>query len=315
MSAASSFYCRMTITTRAYTGRFAPTPSGPLHLGSVIAALASYLDARSHGGKWLLRFDDLDTPRVVAGAAEKIQYSLEQLAMEWDDKVTYQSCRISYYEEALHTLSQADLTYRCYCPRRITRGIPYPGTCREIPAPPPQTSQKQYSLRIRTGPEPVRFIDRVQLMQEQDISHDSGDFIVRRADNIFAYHLATAIDDSLQGITDVIRGADLLDSTAKQLYLQSLLQLRSPTYGHVPVLTDIQGVKISKRDRAMDVLMQDSPGRILFAALSFLGQAPAPELATAAPSEIISWARQHWDLSRVAPVRSTTLAVGLINGT
>ncbi|MFN2643623.1 MAG: tRNA glutamyl-Q(34) synthetase GluQRS [Burkholderiales bacterium] len=260
-----------------YTGRFAPSPSGPLHMGSLIAGLASWLDARAAGGRWLVRIEDLDRPRCVPGADEKILRALEHLGLAWDGDVVYQSERLHLYHGALEKL--ATQTYWCGCTRReiadssfslAVDGAPiYPGTCRD------GARRDGRALRVRTTSAPVRFIDRVQGAHAQLLERDIGDFVLYRADGLFAYQLAVVVDDAAQAVTDVVRGADLLDSTPRQMYLQRLLGLSTPRYLHVPVALDAAGEKLSKQTGAAPI--EASPGA-LAQALRFLGQPPAATL-------------------------------------
>ncbi len=262
-----------------YTGRFAPSPTGPLHLGSLIAAAASWLDARAAGGRWLVRIEDLDRPRCLPGAADAILRALERLGLQWDGVVLYQSQRLEHYRAALQKL--APHTYWCGCSRReiadsslglaVDGAHIYPGTCRGGAA-------RKRALRVRTTKEPIAFVDRVQGRGEQVLERDIGDFVLYRADGLFAYQLAVVLDDAAQGVTDVVRGADLLDSTPRQIYLQRLLDLPTPRYLHVPVALDAAGAKLSKQTGAMPI--EADPGA-LRRALAFLGQPQAATLAEA----------------------------------
>ena len=290
----------MVTVNDTYAGRFAPTPSGPLHFGSIIAALASYLDARYNKGKWLLRIEDIDTPRVRAGAGRKIIDTLEILGLEWDGAIVYQSDRLEYYRQALSALAEADLLYRCSCPRKITRGKPYPGTCRMRTV----QQEKPHSLRVKTPHRPIAFDDAIQGRRTARLDELTGDFILRRSDGLIAYNLAVVVDDAVQDITHIVRGADLLDTTFNQVYLQSVLSLPSPAYAHHPVVVDAGGNKISKQDGATDVLAGVSPETVLLRALRFLGQAPDPELAQAGKREILDWAINHWKLDLVIERRA-----------
>ena len=263
-----------------YTGRFAPSPTGPLHTGSLIAAVASWLDARAAGGRWLVRIEDLDRPRCAPGAADEILRALERAGLSWDGEVLYQSRRLALYRDALAKL-QAH-TYWCGCTRReiadSSLGLAgdgahiYPGTCRAGPTRAPR------ALRVRTTSEPVRFVDRVQGVHEQVLERDIGDFVLYRADGLFAHQLAVVVDDAEQGVTDVVRGADLLDSTPRQIYLQRLLGLPTPRYLHVPVALNAAGEKLSKQTGAAPV---ESSPEALRQALRFLGQPEAQTLADA----------------------------------
>ena len=290
------------VLKQSYVGRFAPTPSGPLHFGSIIAALASFLDARSQHGQWLLRIDDLDKPRVNQAATDSIIRTLERLGMEWDGAISYQSKRLDEYQDVLDKMIKNDLVFRCYCPRRITRGIAYPGTCRQAGI----KAKERFSIRIITDNTPVCCHDLIQGEIQRNIQDQSGDFILLRSDKIFSYDFATAIDDSSEGITHVIRGADLLDSTPKQLYLQSLLELSSPIYGHVPIAVNRTGKKISKRTGAVDALLNKQPQRLLTEVLHFLGQDVDMSLANSEPRTVISWALENWDFKRVPGQESIT---------
>jgi glutamyl-Q tRNA(Asp) synthetase len=261
-----------------YTGRFAPSPTGPLHIGSLIAALASWLDARAAGGRWLVRIEDLDRPRCVTGAADEILRTLERLGLTWDGEVIYQSRRLPLYEAALEKLP----AYWCSCTRReiadsslglAVDGAPiYPGTCRSGAA------GARRALRVRTASDEICFDDRVQGRQCQVLERDTGDFVLYRADGMFAYQLAVVVDDFQQQVTDVVRGADLLDSTPRQIYLQRLLGAPTPKYLHVPVAVNAAGEKLSKQTgaRAIAPTMET-----LRDALARLGQPPVNSLEEA----------------------------------
>lgn len=280
-----------------YVGRFAPTPSGPLHFGSIVAALASYLDVRHNGGRWLLRIDDIDTPRVRSGADRQIINSLEILGLEWDGDIIYQSERPDRYEQALAQLSERGMLYRCWCPRRTTKGKTYPGTCRARA----EIAGKPYSLRVKIPDNsPVLFTDVIQGRLTGRLNELTGDFILRRSDGLIAYNLAVVVDDAAQGVTHVVRGADLLDTTFNQVYLQSVLKLPTPEYAHHPLVVDDRGKKISKQDGATDVLAGVSPETVLIQALSFLGQHPAQELKGAKKQDILAWAVAHWTISAIS---------------
>jgi len=257
------------------TGRFAPSPTGPLHFGSLVAALASWLDARAANGRWLVRMEDLDRPRVQPGAAEEILRALERLGLEWDGEVEYQSRRAALYQAALERIRAR--TYWCCCTRReiadSSLGLAsdgaaiYPGTCRRGPP----TGKPPRALRLRVDASTIGFVDRVQGRREQVLSRDVGDFVLYRADGQFAYQLAVVVDDAAQGVTDVVRGADLIDSTARQIFLQRLLGLPTPRYLHVPVAVNTAGEKLSKQTGA-EPLDLSRPEQELRRALAFLGQ-------------------------------------------
>ena len=287
-----------------YVGRFAPSPTGPLHFGSLVAALASWLDARRSGGRWLLRMEDLDQPRVIPGAADAILRQLEALGLGWDGPVVYQSKRLELYREALGKL-QAHC-YPCACTRKeledsalaIDGSRIYPGTCRTG-----LTSGKApRAVRIRTHEEPIRFTDRAQGAIGQRVERDVGDFVLLRADGVFAYQLAVVVDDAAQGITDVVRGADLLDSTARQILLQRLLGAATPRYLHVPVATNAAGEKLSKQTFAADARPEDLP-----MALRFLGLDLAEEISRMPPAEMLDWASKHWDTARIPRKKAIAL--------
>ncbi|WP_428634642.1 tRNA glutamyl-Q(34) synthetase GluQRS, partial [Sedimenticola sp.] len=211
-----------------YCGRFAPSPSGPLHFGSLIAAMGSYLDAKKNHGNWLIRIEDIDPPREVAGAADKIIDTLDRFGFEWDEPVLYQSTRYTAYQDALHELQKEKLLYQCICSRsdiqahglQGVEGAKYPGTCRKRGFDNSTYAPQRSALRIVTGDQPISFVDGLRGTICQNIAQDIGDFILKRADGLFAYQLAVVIDDAYQGITDVVRGADLLTSTPRQIYLQ-----------------------------------------------------------------------------------------------
>ena len=290
-----------------YVGRFAPSPTGPLHFGSLVAALAGWLDCRHAGGQWLLRMEDLDQPRVVPGAADAILRQLETFGLVWDGPVVYQSARLELYEDAIRKLGAH--SYPCACTRKeledsalaIDGSRIYPGTCRNglAPGKAPRAGRTAFAVRLRTDAAPVRFTDRVQGEIEQSVEREVGDFVLRRADGVISYQLAVVVDDAAQGVTDVVRGADLLDSTARQIHLQRLLGLLTPRYLHVPVATNAAGEKLSKQTRAADARTGD-----IAQALEFLGM-PAP--AGLAGKELLEWSLRHWDPVRVPQVRSLTL--------
>jgi glutamyl-Q tRNA(Asp) synthetase len=231
--------------SKRYRGRFAPSPTGPLHFGSLVTALGSYLDAKAHGGEWLVRIEDLDTPRVVPGAADDILRTLERFGLEWDGPVLYQSSRIEAYEAALEDLRQKGLVFPCGCSRKDV-GDRYPGTCRKAL----HGRRDMVSWRYRVPDETVEFLDRRLGQQRQNVAEYVGDFVLKRADGLFAYQLAVVVDDGYNGITDVVRGEDLLDSTPRQILLQRALGLPQPRYLHLPVVVNSTGQKLSKQTGA-----------------------------------------------------------------
>lgn len=279
-----------------YIGRFAPSPTGPLHMGSLIAALASYLDARAQRGHWLVRMEDLDPPREPAGAADIILAQLDALGLHWDGSVLYQSQRQDAYEEALRELQHSDLCFACDCSRQRLRALNsvYDGHCREHKPEP----GKKTALRIKILPERFTFIDRIQGEYSQQLADDVGDFVIKRKDGLFAYQLAVVVDDAFQQITDIVRGYDLLDSTPRQLYLQQCLKLATPRYAHIPVIVNNKGQKLSKQHFATPIDAQNGPF-LLHEALKFLGQRPDKKLCQASCTELLQWGVEHWDIQAV----------------
>jgi len=284
-----------------YRGRFAPSPTGPLHFGSLVAAMGSYLEAKAHGGEWLVRIENVDTPREVSGASSDILRTLEYLGMKWDGEVVYQSQRSALYQEAIHSLTKLNLVYRCVCTRKEILdssimgniGPIYPSTCRHA-----QISQKNSALRIQTNDKPIWFEDIIQGRVEQHLESDTGDFVMRRADGIFAYQLAVVVDDAEQKVTHVVRGEDLLDSTPRQIYLQQLLGYPVPDYMHLPVATNRDGKKLSKQTRAAPVDRTKAVPQ-LFAASRFLGQTPPNELLKSDLSVFWQWALENWQAKQI----------------
>ena len=284
-----------------YIGRFAPSPTGPLHFGSLVAAVGSYLEAKTHGGEWFVRIEDVDTPRKVSGASSDILRTLEQLGMKWDGEVVYQSQRSAFYQEAIHSLTALDLTYTCICTRKEILdssimgiiGPIYPGTCRHA-----QTNQKPSARRLRTNDNPIGFEDAVQGRVEQRLESNTGDFVLRRADGVFAYQLAVVVDDAKQKITHVVRGEDLLDSTPRQIYLQQLLGYSVPHYMHLPVVTNRNGNKLSKQTRAMPLDISKAVPQLV-AALNFLGQRPPADLDKGNISVFWQWALENWQVAQI----------------
>jgi len=277
-----------------YRGRFAPSPTGPLHFGSLVAAVGSYLQARSLNGAWLVRMEDLDTPRNVRGAAEGILQDLERFGLHWDEAVVYQRNRLDIYADALDRLRRKALVYDCGCSRRDLEDGIYPGTCRHgLPA-----GREVRSVRVRTNELPVSLTDQVQGKLVQKLETAFGDFVVLRADGIFAYHLAVTVDDALQSVSEIVRGADLLDSTPRQIHLQDCLGLPTPAYAHLPVAVNDEGQKLSKQTFARPV-GDRPPAAVLFEVLGFLGQRPLPDLRAAPVKEVIAWGVANWRLDAV----------------
>ena len=281
--------------TPSYIGRFAPTPSGYLHFGSLVAALASYLDTRSAGGKWLMRMEDLDPPREVPGAQAGILKTLEAYGFEWDGEVVRQSDRHHAYQDIINRWFSHGLAYACTCSRKQLEnynGI-YPGFCRDA-----GHSPDNAAIRIRVPELEYRFEDRVQGEFRQHLGRDSGDFIIRRRDGFYAYQLAVVLDDGWQGVTDIVRGADLLDSTPRQLYLQELLGLPQPRYLHVPLITQPDGHKLGKSYRSPP-LPSDQATALLLRGLRALGQWVPGELVYASPREVLDHAISQWDADSI----------------
>ena len=282
-------------------GRFAPSPTGPLHFGSLLSALASYCDARSRGGEWLVRIEDVDAPRSRPGAANAILATLERYGFRWDGSVVQQSERTPHYAAALDSLRAAGRMYLCGCTRQQLARAPmgtggervYPGTCRA------GVKGVGRAWRVRVDDESVGFRDRLQGWQEQGLARDVGDFVLRRADGLHAYQLAVVVDDALQGVSDVVRGADLLASTPRQLWLQRVLGYPAPEYLHIPVAIDARGRKLSKESAAAALPMTPLPA--LVAAWRFLGQRETPS-TPATIGEFWSFALNAWDPARLPPV-------------
>lgn len=285
-----------------YRGRFAPSPTGPLHFGSLVAATGSFLEARIRGGQWLLRIEDVDAPRCSPAAANEILLVLDAFGFEWDGELVWQSRRGAAYAAALDRLRVARQVFPCACTRRELADSTlapdgatiYPGTCRDGLPP----GREARAWRLRVGDARVAFDDAIQGRIESDLASEAGDFVLLRADGLHAYQLAVVVDDAEAGITDVVRGADLLTSTARQIYLQRCLGFAIPSYAHLPVAVNSAGEKLSKQTLAapLDVA---HPAPALVAALRFLGQAPPADLALAGVDEVWRWALANWRLDRV----------------
>jgi glutamyl-Q tRNA(Asp) synthetase len=289
--------------SQAYIGRFAPSPTGPLHFGSLVSALASYLDAHHHGGKWLVRMEDLDPPREQAGAADAILRCLEDYGLEWDDSVLYQSQRWDSYEQCLNHLCQQNLIYACDCTRQDLQAMGgiYKGRCRNRSVDP----GNPYALRLKLYDLPsefpqqdeLRFSDLIQGPQTQNLRSQAGDQILKRKDGFYAYQLAVVVDDIDQAITHIIRGSDLLDVTARQIFLFQLLNAPVPIFGHVTLANQPNGQKLSKQNLAPALELKDAE-KNLWNALSFLNQNPPKEL-WGAKSDLLAWATVNWQRSNV----------------
>lgn len=292
---------------KPYRGRFAPSPTGPLHFGSLVTALGSFLQAKSQGGEWLVRIEDIDPPREVAGSADDILRTLEAFHLYWDGPVLYQSRRSDAYDAALEELASMGHSFPCACSRKSIadallknaahqdqRPSIYPGTCREgLPH-----GARARALRVKVSPQTIVFDDLIQGKIETQLDREVGDFVIKRADGYHAYHLAVVIDDAHQGITEVVRGMDLIESTPHHLYLQQLLGYPSPRYAHLPIAVNEEGEKLSKQTHATPTDKRN-PGPTLANALSFLGHQPDPTVISAGPEELLNWALENWNLDKI----------------
>ncbi len=287
-------------------GRFAPTPSGPLHFGSLVTAVASYCQARSQQGQWLLRMEDVDTPRVVEGSVDDILFTLEAFGFEWDGEILYQSQRFNAYEQALQQLMSEGMIYHCECSRKSLMGqdleygplgMIYPGHCRNR-----HIANKDLSVRLNTADKgPVYFDDYYSGTYHLNLSQDVGDVVLKRIDGVYAYHLAVVLDDAWQGVNQIIRGADLLEVTCLHLFLNELLDYPSALYGHIPVIKNSEGKKLSKQTGATGI----DPARavpLLIEALQALGQETTAELYDALPAEILEAATKQWNPEKVGKI-------------
>ncbi len=292
-----------------YRGRFAPSPTGPLHFGSLVAALGSYLDARANGGEWLVRIEDVDGPRTVPGAAEDILRTLEGFGFEWDGEVVVQSHRLDLYQTALFRLQADANVYPCACSRSeiaaatdrisVDGGLVYPGSCRAGLA----EGKAARAWRLRVPDREFSFVDRIQGESRQSLERDVGDFVLLRADGQYAYQLAVVIDDALQGVNAVVRGVDLLDSTARQMWLQQCLGLPTPSYAHLPVVVNAVGEKLSKQTLAA-AINPAGGSTILASAMQFLGHDVPTELRAVPIAEFWRWAVSVWSMARVPAVKA-----------
>ena len=292
-----------------YRGRFAPSPTGPLHFGSLVAAVGSYLDARAHGGQWLLRIEDIDAPRTVPGAADGILRTLDGFGFEWVGEVVVQSERLDRYHAALVRLQLDGDVYPCACSRSeialaassrsVDGGLVYPGTCRAGLA----DGKAARAWRLRLPDQELRVVDRVQGEVRQNPQREVGDCVLLRADGQYAYQLAVVVDDGAQGVNAVVRGVDLLDSTARQIWLQQRLGLPTPSYAHLPVVVNAAGEKLSKQTHAAAVSAAEGSAPLL-RALRFLGHCPPAELSGAPLPEFWRWAIEHWSMTRVPALRA-----------
>ncbi|MGI9245690.1 MAG: tRNA glutamyl-Q(34) synthetase GluQRS [Steroidobacteraceae bacterium] len=309
-----------------YVGRFAPSPSGPLHFGSLVAAVGSYVDARAAAGRWLVRIEDLDPPRERPGAADDILRTLERLGLHWDGPVVRQSTRAAHYAAALAQLAQRKLLHGCACTRSTLAALPanlgrepgasdelfHPGRCPPPLPSAPESPGRAWRLRVPEGA--IAFQDRSLGVQAIDVAATVGNFVLRRRDGLFAYQLAVVVDDSDQGVTDVVRGCDLLASTARQILLQQALGRGPVRYLHLPLAVDDRGRKLSKSDDS-PAAGEDGPAAQLVAVLRFLGQAPPAGLLQATPAEVLGWACAHWSIEGFAGRVAGAAAGGPMAGT
>jgi glutamyl-Q tRNA(Asp) synthetase len=290
-------------------GRFAPSPTGPLHLGSLLAAVGSYLDARAAGARWLVRIEDLDTPRVIPGCADQQLRALETFGFEWDGAVLYQSTRRDAYRDAMARLTTLARTFRCSCTRKDLAGAAptddeahgYPGTCRGGPSKPGPTS-----LRFRVDDAPIQFDD---LFLGPQRFTSPGDVVIERRDGLATYQLAVVVDDAHQSVTRVVRGADLLASTPWQIELQSALGVPRPIYGHLPLVTEPDGAKLAKSRRSLPLDLTAVPATLTLT-LTHLSQAPPPELAHSSIKEVWNWAFAHWNPQALAGKTEVRMSAG-----
>jgi glutamyl-Q tRNA(Asp) synthetase len=280
-----------------YKGRFAPSPTGSVHYGTLVAAVGSYLQAKKNNGEWIIRMEDVDTTRKVKGSDIEILKTLETFGFQWQGEVIYQSQRTELYEHALEQLISQSLIFPCLCSRKqlvkIDSSI-YPGTCRSRLLP----DVNPHALRIHANNISITFNDCVMGKQTQNIQHECGDFIIKRRDGLFAYQLAVVVDDALQGITEVVRGADLLNSTNRQIYLQQQLNYATPLYCHLPLAIDKDGNKISKSVGAASIDIRHKE-KLLVSVLHFLGQSAPDDLAQSTLEDIWKWAIQHWNIRSI----------------
>ena len=312
---ASSATGTIATANSSYVGRFAPSPTGPLHFGSLLAAAASYLQARHHGGRWLVRIEDIDPPREQPGATDRILEALDRYGFEWDGPVTYQSDSKPAHEAGLARLVEVGYAYPCGCSRsdladapRGPLGIIYPGTCRS------GCDAAETAVRVRTTDSDVSFDDGLQGLQQQRLESETGDFVVWRRDGLVAYHLAVVVDDHEQGVTEIVRGIDLMDSTCRQIWLQRLLGYPTPDYLHIPVAAHADGQKLSKLTGAHAVPL-GRPAEFLVRVLAALGQHPPEDLGQASLPDMWSWAIENWHIEALAgrtriPVDSSAMAEG-----
>ena len=290
-----------------YKGRFAPSPTGPVHFGTLIAAVGSYLQAKKNHGEWIIRMEDVDITRKVEGSDTDILHTLETFGFEWHGEVIYQSQQTEHYEHALEQLISQSLVFPCSCSRKqlatsdtdqVDSQI-YPGICRNRQLPETRTDEtREHALRILAEDITIKFDDAVMGEQSQNIKQQCGDFIIKRRDGLFAYQLAVVVDDALQNVTEIVRGSDLLDSTERQIYLQQLLGYPTPAYCHLPLAVDAGGNKISKSEGAAKVDIKNRE-KLICSVLEFLGQDPPADLSGCNLNDIWKWGADNWNIGQV----------------
>lgn len=287
-----------------YRGRFAPSPSGQLHFGSLVTAVSSWLDARHNRGQWQVRIDDIDPPREPPGSADSIIRTLERFGLYWDNAISYQSHHDSRYQQALAELQKREVIFGCQCTRALLKHTDiYPGTCRNKP-----TDLPDSSIRLRVEDVIVRFEDQLQGSQLMNLTERGGDFIIRRKDRLWAYQLATAIDDAVEGITHIVRGIDLMDSTPRQIYIRTLLGLPQPQYGHLPVIINDSGQKLSKQNNAPGIGLA-SVAETLLEVFRLIG---LPDLSDCREDQLLDQASDYWRPSLLANRRTILMRNQLI---
>jgi len=295
-----------------YIGRFAPSPTGPLHFGSLLAALASYLDAKSQHGQWLIRMEDLDPPREMSGAQDLILQALDIYGLHSDQPIIYQSNRSDIYQDALDQLIKDQQVFPCSCSRKqlvATKGIHF-GHCHSVQFGSKTDTITPFAWRLdsqalayadQAGN--ISFNDQLQSRFSQSLAHDIGDFVVKRKELLWAYQLAMVVDDHQQGITHIVRGIDLIDSTLRQNMLQQALSYPQPEYAHIPVACADNGQKLSKQNLA-PALDLENPAIQIWRALSWLGQEPPENLLKASVKELLAWGIEHWDIKVLSDIQS-----------
>jgi len=290
--------------SNSYVGRFAPSPSGPLHFGSLIAAVGSYLQAKSNQGTWLVRIEDLDPPREITGAATNILTTLDAFGLHWDGDVIYQSQRTSAYQEAIAQLNQQGLTYYCHCTRKQiqAQGAFYQGHCKHK-----QLTADNAALRVTTTVPVNHFMDELHGKIDIEKALAAEDFIIHRKDGLFAYNLAVVVDDIYQGITQVVRGADLIEPTGRQLYLFEQFSQPAPSYLHLPLVSNVDGSKLSKQNHAPGLDISQAKA-LLIDAFRFLALPVCNELQDLSIPHLLQWGTEHWSVKNLPRQKSIVLS-------